>query len=105
MLQNIVIYTNQYILAKKNPQTYRIARTIDIDELKAFLRLFYLGGVMKSNFQSTEDLFRTDGMGLELFILTISLERFKFLLRNLRLDDKATKPERQEVDGGDQRVL
>lgn len=53
---------------------------IDIDELKAFLGLLYIDGVMKGNLQNTEDLFRTNGMGLELFRLTMSLERFKFLL-------------------------
>lgn len=98
MLQNIVLYTNKYIVAKNYSETYRTARTTDIDELKAFLGLLYLGGVMKSNFQNAADLFRSDGMGLEMFRLTMSLERFKFLLRNIRLDDKETRPARQEYD-------
>lgn len=98
MLEKIVFYSNLYIEQKRYPEQNRTARPTKIDELKALLGLLYISGVMKSNHRNITDLFRNDGMGVEIFRLTMSLERFKFLLRNIRLDNKITRPERQKFD-------
>lgn len=53
---------------------------------------------MRSNNHNVVDIFRADGMGFEIFRLTMPLQRFKLLLQNFRLDDKATRLERQKYD-------
>ena len=98
MLKNIVSYTNNYIQLKKYNKEHRTARETDIIEIKALLGLIYIAGAIKSNRQTTRDLFRTNGMSYEIFRLTMSEERFKFLLRNIRFDDKTTRRDRQEFD-------
>lgn len=45
-----------------------------------------------------EDLWSRDGIGVEFFPLAMSLRRFKFLLRAIRLDDINTREERKVLD-------
>ncbi|KAI4466910.1 piggybac transposable element-derived protein 4 [Holotrichia oblita] len=93
ILERIVVYTNTQIELK----TYS-ARATDLDELKALSGLLYIVGVMKSSHQNIIDLCKNNGMGLEIFRLKMSVERFKFLLQTIRLDDKITRLERRELD-------
>lgn len=99
MLQNIVFCTNSYI---ENVQAkfsrMRDAKTTDIIELKAAIGLLYLLGVNHSNRQSLEEMWATDGSGIEKFRLTMNLRRFKFLIRCLRFDNLTTRPVRRNVD-------
>lgn len=44
------------------------------------------------------DLWDRNTIGIERFWLTMSKERFLFLLRHIRFDDKATREERKSVD-------
>jgi hypothetical protein len=47
-------------------------------EIKAMIGLLYLTGVIHSNHLKTNYLQATDGMGIELFFMVMSQERFVF---------------------------
>ncbi|XP_035222538.1 uncharacterized protein LOC118195345 [Stegodyphus dumicola] len=67
-------------------------------EIKAFIGLLLLAGVLRSNRQIFEELWSTDGMSIEMFRTVMSLKRFKFLPRCCRFDDKETRNERRKTD-------
>uniref|UniRef100_A0A1B6CG24 PiggyBac transposable element-derived protein domain-containing protein n=1 Tax=Clastoptera arizonana TaxID=38151 RepID=A0A1B6CG24_9HEMI len=50
---------------------------------------------MHSGHQNVFDLWRTDGLGGEIFRLSMSCKRFKFLLRNRSFDDREIEGRRQ----------
>lgn len=99
IMEPIVAYTNQYItsIAGKFDRE-RDAKPIDLIELKAFIGLLFLAGVYKSNRQSLEDLWGTDGDGVEKFGLVMSIKRFKFIIRCIRFDDRLTREDRKIND-------
>lgn len=45
-----------------------------------------------------EDLWATDGSGIDIFRATMPLKRFRFLLSCLRFDNKETRDERLKID-------
>ncbi|KAJ8948866.1 hypothetical protein NQ318_013520 [Aromia moschata] len=99
ILNNIVNFTNIEI----QKETEKFSRNRDIyptnlDEVRALIGLLYLAGVRKANHLNTEDLWRTDGTGIEVFRLTMSLRRFRTLLRFIRFDDIETRQERVALD-------
>ena len=100
MLQKIVQYTNQYIRLEVRDrfERERDANDTDIIEIRAFIGLLYLAGTLHANRIMLEDLWGTDGYGIEIFRLTMSLRRFKFLVRCLRFDDRTTRNERKSID-------
>lgn len=99
ILNIIVQYTNQYIESiKPSFQRERDARPIDVIELRAFIGLLILAGVHRSNRQCLEDLWGSDGDGIEKFRLVMNLKRFKFIVRCLRFDDRVTREERRQTD-------
>lgn len=65
----------------------RDAEETDNDEILAFLGLLYLSGVCQSGKQNVLDLWRKDGLGIEMFRLVMGVNRFRFLLKMLRFDD------------------
>ncbi|XP_041981601.1 piggyBac transposable element-derived protein 4-like [Aricia agestis] len=67
-------------------------------ELKALFGLLLLAGLYRSGRQNTEDLWATDGTGIEVFRLTMSRNRFMFLLEKLRFDDMYSRAERAKYD-------
>ncbi|XP_066248793.1 piggyBac transposable element-derived protein 4-like [Euwallacea similis] len=98
IINMIVSCTNLYIQnIQSNYSRERDVMTTSI-EIKAFFGLLYLAGLLKSGRQSLEDLWSTDGIGVELFISTMSLRRFKLLYRCCRFDDKSTREERRKID-------
>lgn len=76
----------------------RDAKITNPAEIRALFGLLLFGGVLKSNHLNTQDMWRSDGTGVELFRLTMSETRFKFLLRMLRFDDLTTRAERIQCD-------
>lgn len=99
MLVHIVDSTNKYISSISNNYSRgRDAKLTNLEEIKALLGLLYLGGCLKGSRLNTEDLWNRNGIGVELFWLTMSLQRFRFLLRAIRMDDKETRPQRQQMD-------
>lgn len=99
ILDIILLHTNNQINSVQNRYSRdRDAKQTDKIELKAFLGLLYLAGFHRNNRLNLMDLWNTDGTGIELFRLTMSLRRFRFLHNCIRFDDKSTRPERLKVD-------
>lgn len=91
LLLNALTTTNNYA---RN----RDANPTNSTEIYALLGLLYLSGVGHVNHLNCEDLWSRNGYGVEMFHLTMSLQRFKFLLRCIRFDDKETRLERRKTD-------
>lgn len=99
MLVSIVKNINTYIEAiSEKYQRSRDAKPTNLPEIKALFGLLYLAGIHKSNRLNTEELWNRDGTGVDLFWLTMSIQRFRFLLRVIRTDDKNTRDQRRETD-------
>ena len=76
-LDNIVQHTNRYILL----QPY-LNRACDAKiEIIAFICHLCLAGALRSNKQSLEELWSTDGDGLEKFSVVTNCRHLKFLIR------------------------
>lgn len=96
ILEIIVQNTNKMIqMQRSNFSRQRDAKETDKIEIKALLGLLYLAGTPRSSHLNVDDLWERDGTGVEKFWLTMSKERFLFLLRYLRYDDKQTRDERK----------
>lgn len=50
-----------------------------------------MAGVMKTSHTTLEDLYATDGTGIEFFRCGVAIKRLKFLLRSLRFDNILTR--------------
>lgn len=98
ILNIIVDHTNHFISEKQYSNEYRTATPTDLTEMKALLGLLYLAAVRKVNNLNCADLWKTNGTSIELFRLTMSLERFRFLIRHIRFDNKRTREDRQKID-------
>lgn len=102
MLNTVLTYTNIQIKDKrekhpKNKEQYHM-KDATLEDLKAFIGLLYIAGLNRSNRQNLNDLWRTDGTGVEIFRTTMSLQRFYFLQNCLRFDDKNTRDQRKKTD-------
>ena len=99
MLELLVEKTNLLIRDKRENYTQKSkARDTDNVEIKAFLGLLLLAGTYHSNRMNLDDLWKSDGTGIDVFRLTMSLHRFRFLLCCIRFDDKATQASRKLLD-------
>ncbi|KAF2897288.1 hypothetical protein ILUMI_08888 [Ignelater luminosus] len=97
MLQEILIHTNN----KLNNIKINYAREnkpelgeLGFYELKAFIGLLLYTSISKSNHETLESLFATDGSGRDVFRFTMSMKRFLTILAYLRFDDKDSRPQR-----------
>lgn len=98
-LQKIVNYTNLKIQSQKqNYQRDRDTAETNMIEIRALIGLLYLIGLYKSSHVHVDDIFSTDGTGLDICRAVMSVQRFKFLMRHLRFDDLNTRDERKAVD-------
>jgi hypothetical protein len=76
-LDNMVQHTYRYILLQPN-----LSHSCDAKiEIIAFIRRLCLAGTLGSNKQGLEELWGTDGDGLEKFSVVINRRSFKFLIR------------------------
>ncbi|XP_050510423.1 piggyBac transposable element-derived protein 4-like isoform X2 [Diabrotica virgifera virgifera] len=99
ILNDIVMYTNQYIDAIKGRfSRERDVNNTDLLEIRAFVGLLYLAGAYKANRISLEELWGKNDDGIEKFSLVMSIKRFKFLMRCLSFDDLETRSSRKEND-------
>lgn len=99
MLAGIVEYTNIYIdLVSANVINKRKVRPMSLVELKCLIGLLYLLSIHGGNRINLEEFWADDGLGMPRFIASMSLNRFRFLLRMLRFDDKRSRQERREKD-------
>ncbi|XP_024867730.1 uncharacterized protein LOC112451986 isoform X2 [Temnothorax curvispinosus] len=102
LLEKVVHYTNQEIKRyrdTKESEAVSQATYADVDlcELKAFIGVLYLSGLQKTASTPLEDMWSHD-FGPVLYRCTMSRNRFTFLLKMLRFDDKTTRSTRRETD-------
>lgn len=102
MLQIILIHTNARIIPKiaacTNLSKYTHVKECTMIELKAFIGLLYLAGLYRSGRQNLSDLWATDGTGVDIFRLVMSLQRFHFIQSSLTFDDYSTRGQRKQLD-------
>lgn len=96
ILEIIVTNTNVYIEHKSQTVSRsRDAKPTDKTEMKAFVGLLLLAGVIRSGHQNLSELRGRDGFGIEVFYSTMSLRRFQFLLQSIRFDNIVDRPTRR----------
>ena len=99
MVQLIVEYTNLEIQCIRGIYSReRNANPTNIVQLKALIGLLFLAGLLRSYHVNTANLWATDGTGTEIFPCVLSEQRFKFLLRCLRFENKSDREERKKTD-------
>lgn len=96
----IVISTNIYIdNIRSNFSRERDARYTDATEIRAFIGLLYLIGTLRSSRRNLSKLWdNSKGNGLEACYLSMSENRFRFLVRCLRFDNIHDRQARKELD-------
>lgn len=100
-INKIVTFTNIKIRSvQARYSRNRDARETDFDEICAYLGLLYIGGVCQSGKQNVLDLWRKDGFGIEMFRLTMGVNRFRFLQSMIRFDDVSdeNRGHRKKID-------
>lgn len=98
-IEKIVEFTNIWI--RKNKSNYsreRDAKETDKDEIHAVIGLLYLSGILKTSHTNLDELWAADGFGVDYFRATMSVRRFKYLLRAMRFDNITTRCRRQALD-------
>lgn len=99
MLFHIVACTNKYIDKKKDKfSRERDAQQTSFEEIKAFIGVLYICGIMKSSHLNTKDIWEKDGTGIDVVMCTMSRSRFHFLMQAIRFDDITTRATRRQVD-------
>ncbi|CAB3254174.1 unnamed protein product [Arctia plantaginis] len=99
MIDDIVQYTNVEIDIKSNKyktSKYTTSQTSP-NEIKALLGLLIQSAALKSNHLPTRTLFDTL-RNAKTYRACMSAERFDFILRCMRFDDRNTRQERRESD-------
>lgn len=92
ILSEIVKWTNVEMISKRQKVGKITATHRDVTdlEIRAFIGLLTLTAVMKHNNLSTDELFDPTFSGTR-YISVMSKERFKFIVRCLRMDDKTLR--------------
>ena len=85
----LVEHTNSIITTKKSSYT-QSCRTNDTDdvEMKALIGLLMLAGIYHANRLNLKDIWNNNGTGIDVFKMTMSLNRFRFLFCCLRFVTK-----------------
>lgn len=99
IIEKIVTYTNIKVEkdSEKNKNDRSTYKT-NIAEIKAFIGLLILSGLVKSGHQNLDDLWNADKLGIGIFQTTMNLKRFRFLLRYVRFDDINSRHTRRQED-------
>lgn len=90
ILSMLIRCTNIYILVHKikDFQRSRHANLTDLVEMRAFLGILYIMGVLRNGRRNIKDLWdNSKGTGLEIVYSAMAINRFRFLIRALRFDD------------------
>lgn len=99
ILQTIVSHTNEEIIRNQTnlAVAQRYTHQTDETELQGLFGLLYISGSLKSNHLNLEELW-SKKYGPPIFRATMNKNRFIFLIKNLRFDDKTTRNQRKESD-------
>lgn len=66
--------------------------------MKACTGLSYILGTLHSNRLNLEEVWDSNGFGVEKYRMVMNLRRLKFLIRCIRFDDSTTRNECREID-------
>ncbi|XP_055928585.1 piggyBac transposable element-derived protein 4-like [Argiope bruennichi] len=99
MIDEVIYCTNKYIQGVEakyyqKPDCKQTCRS----EFMALMGLLYFIGTMKSQHTNVEQLWASDGTGIQILRAAMSYKRFLFLLRCIRFDDIDTGAERRKSD-------
>uniref|UniRef100_A0A1B6CEU0 PiggyBac transposable element-derived protein domain-containing protein n=1 Tax=Clastoptera arizonana TaxID=38151 RepID=A0A1B6CEU0_9HEMI len=99
MLDTILTYTNLYIdnISVKYTRERDCLPTTKT-ELMALFGVLYLLGLRKSNRANVQEIWASNGTGIQIIRAVMSYKRFLFLLRCLRFDNTATRVDRCRED-------
>lgn len=101
MISEIVRHTNTKIPSYRSNFTDE-ARTelkdTNSTELRALFAFLYYTAIFKSNHESLESMFATDGTGRDIFCAILSMRGIYVLLYCLRFDDVTIRETRKESD-------
>lgn len=100
LLSEIVTNINLFIenSAPKYQSNPTFIKHTNIGEIKSLIGLFYLGGIYKAGRTNVDEFWQREGTGLDIFWITMPLQRFRFLVQSIRFDDKRTRNDRQKLD-------
>jgi hypothetical protein len=103
ILEEILVCTNKEMKLKADDRASRGVTDqsyhgpLSYNELLATFGLLYLAGVQKSAKLHLDELWSME-FGLTIFRITMSQQRFEYILLCLRFDDRETRPEREPED-------
>lgn len=83
---NVEIYIN-----RRSDQTSATFRDTNSYEIRALIGILTLTAALADNHLSTDELFNTSYCGTR-YTAAMSRDRFDFLIRHIRMDDKALRP-------------
>ncbi|CAI6354307.1 unnamed protein product [Macrosiphum euphorbiae] len=99
MIEHIVFCTNIYIdKIKSNFTRERDVAHTTTREIKGLLGCLYMIGAIKCGHRNARDLWKLDGVGVDIVSCVTSEKRFEFLLRFIRFDDIRGREERKKFD-------
>ncbi len=99
LLMKIVTYTNIYLdKIRGNFSRARDCKETDLMEIRALFGLLYMAGIKKAHHLNLKELWETDGTAPDCFRATMSINRFRLLLKALRFDDVRDREERKKTD-------
>lgn len=98
IVEEIVLWTNREILLRRSTNSATVTfSTTCASEIRALIGILTLTAAMKDNHLSTEEIFDSSFSGSR-YVAGMSRDRFSFLVRRLRMDDKALRPHFQQED-------
>lgn len=90
IFSEIVKWTNAEISLKRKSMTVATFRETNEEEIRALIGILIMTAVRKDNHMSTDELF--DRSSSMVYVAVMSRDRFDFLIRCLRMDDKSIRP-------------
>ncbi|CAK1596514.1 unnamed protein product [Parnassius mnemosyne] len=98
IVDEVVRWTNVEISVKRRDNMIKATfRDTSVTEVQALFAILTLSAAMKDNHLSTDELFDSSFSGTR-YVAVMSRDRFDFLLRCLRFDDKSIRPSLRHED-------
>jgi len=98
MMQTVVKYTNDEMRRIVGGETDSFKRPVEVEELQAIFGLLFGIGSTKGSGESVHALWKEGPFSRAFFRAVMSRERFKWLIKHLRFDNKDTREVRKQTD-------
>ncbi|CAF1503089.1 unnamed protein product [Rotaria sordida] len=96
IIQKILIYSNME--STRNIASNEKSEDITMMELKAFIGLLLLAGLLEKSKKNIKSLWKRSPLESPIFKATMGRSRFEKIISCLRFDDKTTREERKKTD-------